>query len=208
MADHPLRPATDRRLGEPLPHQLANQTRANPLAINLSPKRAHPVLAEISLSYSEPKGMFPRVTHPSATPALLRAFDLHVLSLPPAFVLSQDQTLMFKESIPKSQVHSTRSFHLSSILPDKAKTETLSRNVHSGLSSSWHIPQPPKGSDNVPTSPKRRPRFSFFLFTCQRTEENQSLKAHRQNPKLTARTRQQNTAGTTSPQRRRRWTCL
>ncbi|SCM71964.1 conserved hypothetical protein [uncultured Pleomorphomonas sp.] len=141
MADHPLRPATDRRLGEPLPHQLANQTRANPLAINLSPKRAHPVLAEISLSYSEPKGMFPRVTHPSATPALLRAFDLHVLSLPPAFVLSQDQTLMFKESIPKSQVHSTRSFHPSSILPDKAKTETLSRNVHSGLSSSWHIPQ-------------------------------------------------------------------
>ena len=25
------------------------------------------------------------------------AFDLHVLSLPPAFVLSQDQTLMFRE---------------------------------------------------------------------------------------------------------------
>ena len=39
--------------------------------------------------------MFPRVTHPSATPVLLRAFDLHVLSLPPAFVLSQDQTLKF-----------------------------------------------------------------------------------------------------------------
>jgi hypothetical protein len=37
--------------------------------------------------------MFPRVTHPSATPVLLRAFDLHVLSLPPAFALSQDQTL-------------------------------------------------------------------------------------------------------------------
>ena len=28
MADHPLRPATDRRLGEPLPHQLANPTSA------------------------------------------------------------------------------------------------------------------------------------------------------------------------------------
>lgn len=28
MADHPLRPATDRRLGEPLPHQLANRARA------------------------------------------------------------------------------------------------------------------------------------------------------------------------------------
>ena len=39
--------------------------------------------------------MFPRVTHPSATDVSLRPFDLHVLSLPPAFVLSQDQTLKF-----------------------------------------------------------------------------------------------------------------
>ena len=39
--------------------------------------------------------MFPRVTHPCATRVLLHAFDLHVLSLPPAFVLSQDQTLKF-----------------------------------------------------------------------------------------------------------------
>nr|CAJ30041.1 hypothetical protein mgI381 [Magnetospirillum gryphiswaldense MSR-1] len=37
MADHPLRPATDRRLGEPLPHQLPNRTRANLSPINLSP---------------------------------------------------------------------------------------------------------------------------------------------------------------------------
>ena len=42
---------------------------------------------------------YPRVTHPSATnfekQALHRPFDLHVLSTPPAFILSQDQTLMF-----------------------------------------------------------------------------------------------------------------
>ena len=31
MAGHPLRSATDRRLGGPLPHQLANQTRAHPI---------------------------------------------------------------------------------------------------------------------------------------------------------------------------------
>src|SRR4051812_28988276 len=37
--------------------------------------------------------MFPRVTHPSAADVLLRPLDLHVLSLPPAFALSQDQTL-------------------------------------------------------------------------------------------------------------------
>ncbi|VXC62423.1 conserved hypothetical protein [Oceanicaulis sp. 350] len=92
MADHPLRPAIDRRLGEPLPHQQANLTRADPLAINLSPEghirhyssfpraipnqraRSHALLTRLPLT---PKG----------------ALDLHVLSLPPAFVLSQNQTL-------------------------------------------------------------------------------------------------------------------
>ena len=38
-----------------------------------------------------------RVTHPSATKNIKQAqyspFDLHVLGVPPAFVLSQDQTL-------------------------------------------------------------------------------------------------------------------
>jgi hypothetical protein len=34
-----------------------------------------------------------RVTHPFAGCGLLRPLDLHVLSTPPAFVLSQDQTL-------------------------------------------------------------------------------------------------------------------
>nr|ABC25210.1 conserved hypothetical protein [uncultured marine bacterium Ant4D3] len=35
MADHPLRPARDRRLGEPLPHQLANLTQAHQIAKGL-----------------------------------------------------------------------------------------------------------------------------------------------------------------------------
>ena len=34
-----------------------------------------------------------RVTHPFATGVLLLPFDLHVLGTPPAFILSQDQTL-------------------------------------------------------------------------------------------------------------------
>ena len=45
--------------------------------------------------------MFPRVPHLSATPVLLRAFDLHVLGLPPAFVLSQDQTLKLYENLSR-----------------------------------------------------------------------------------------------------------
>ena len=38
-----------------------------------------------------------RVTHPSATliPRRVLTFDLHVLSMPPAFILSQNQTLKF-----------------------------------------------------------------------------------------------------------------
>ena len=58
---------------------------------------AYSVLAQVSLSYSEPKGAFPRVTLPSAAAVLLRPLDLHVLGLPPAFALSQDQTLKLDE---------------------------------------------------------------------------------------------------------------
>ena len=71
MADHPLRPATDHCLGRPLPHQLANPTRAPLPAINLSPMiahRAYAVLAEVSLGYPPQEGRFPRATHPCATP--------------------------------------------------------------------------------------------------------------------------------------------
>lgn len=95
MADRPLRPATDRRLGAPLPHLLANQTRAHQQAVNLSPLRAHPVLATVSSGCPRPDGRFSRVTHPSATKPRKASFDLHVLSIPPAFILSQDQTLRF-----------------------------------------------------------------------------------------------------------------
>ena len=45
-----------------------------------------------------------RVTHPSATliPRRVLTFDLHVLSMPPAFILSQNQTLKFNclKSLP------------------------------------------------------------------------------------------------------------
>ena len=50
---------------------------------------------------------YPRVTHPSATQSnissseeskISASFDLHVLGTPPAFILSQDQTLMLKFS--------------------------------------------------------------------------------------------------------------
>ena len=96
MAGHPLRPATDRSLGGPLPHQLANQTRAALKAINLSPeghiRHYHPFPGAIPNLKARSHVL---LTRPPLTPK--GPFDLHVLGLPPAFALSQDQTLRLDE---------------------------------------------------------------------------------------------------------------
>ena len=58
--------------------------------------RYYAVLATVSRGYPPPNGTFLFITHPCATlltPEGAFSFDLHVLSTPPAFVLSQDQTL-------------------------------------------------------------------------------------------------------------------
>ena len=107
MAVQPLSPANDRRLGEPLPHQLANQTRGHLSAINLwqqdhAVSLHYAVLAVVSNCCPPLKGRFltrySPVRHcpqlPLTEVSFRRVpFDLHVLSTPPAFVLSQDQTL-------------------------------------------------------------------------------------------------------------------
>ena len=81
MADRPLRPATDRRLGRLLPHQLANRPQAHPKAA----LRKGPLLSP--LHQKEPmracrrflagiphfRPGHPCVTHPSATPSLTEA---------------------------------------------------------------------------------------------------------------------------------------
>ena len=41
------------------------------------------------------KAGYLRVTHPFATIYRNKSFHLHVLGMPPAFILSQDQTLLF-----------------------------------------------------------------------------------------------------------------
>ena len=106
LADHPLRPATDRRLGEPLPRQLANRTQAPPEApFGFGRRSDSPTTCGISHPFGQ---LFP--TSGQVTYALLSrpplgkppsklggsSFDLHVSRTPPAFVLSQDQTLRTK----------------------------------------------------------------------------------------------------------------
>ena len=106
VADRPLRPATRRSLGGPLPRQRADGPRAHPRAIACIQRPPFPARAEapvVSSGISTPFGELFRtlgqITHVLLTRAPLysplRAFslDLHVLGTPPAFVLSQDQTL-------------------------------------------------------------------------------------------------------------------
>ena len=102
VGDRPLRSPSHRSLGGPSPRRLANGTHARP------PPRLR--LAEGKMppprrirSYPAFPPAIPvrgvgciRVTHPSATltpPKGRLPFDLHVLGLPLAFILSQDQTL-------------------------------------------------------------------------------------------------------------------
>ena len=70
MADHPLRPATHPRLGEPLPHQLANRPRAHPqvIAFRKRPPFTAPcvqgvVLFGISLAFARLSPAQRQITH-------------------------------------------------------------------------------------------------------------------------------------------------
>ena len=109
MAGHPLRSATDRRLGKPLPYQLANQTRAHLTPPEFLPLHhavlwPYAVLAVISNCYPPVWGRLPTRYSPvrrSVKSLVLpkdskqsASLDLHVLGTPPAFILSQDQTLV------------------------------------------------------------------------------------------------------------------
>ena len=61
--------------------------------------RSYPVLDPVSQAYPRVGGRSPTCYSPvrhSCTPERALPFDLHVLSTPPAFVLSQDQTLQQK----------------------------------------------------------------------------------------------------------------
>ena len=115
MADHPLRPATRLRLGRPLPYQLADGPRAHP-RVQAFVKR--PALTSSSFEdvvlcgISTPFGMLSpalgKITHVLLTRAPLYrgrspfSCDLHVLSAPLTFVLSQDQTLQLNLASPSS----------------------------------------------------------------------------------------------------------
>ena len=111
LAGHPLRPATRHRLGEPLPHQQPDRTRAPPPAteaFHLHPRgcRSYAGLSSVSRGYTPPEGRL--LTRYSAVCRFIIVaeatitLDLHALSAPPAFTLSQDQTLLMRTLLPST----------------------------------------------------------------------------------------------------------
>jgi hypothetical protein len=105
VGGHPLRPPSRRRLGELLPHQPADgpQPPPSPLTtVFLAEPLTSTSVRGISPSFDRLSPGEGQVSYVLLTRAPLApdhanivrfAFDLHVLGTPPAFILSQDQTL-------------------------------------------------------------------------------------------------------------------
>ena len=167
MADRPLRPATDRRLGEPLPHQQANRPRAHPrpeAEATFSPapegSGGYPVLIRVSPGYPDAEGRLPTCYSPVRRfppPEGGFSLDLHVLSAPPAFVLSQDQTLREEVVAPEgasftlslSSKSSPEGPRQGSSYPARRSGPSRSRRKRTLLS--FQRPSPPDGVKKPPT---------------------------------------------------------
>ena len=109
VTGRPLRPATRHRLGGPLPHQLADRPRVHqeaPGCPGFGVGKMSPLATcGINSPFGELSPTSRQIPHVLRTLAPLDIaciatnnipFDLHVLSTPPAFVLSQNQTLREK----------------------------------------------------------------------------------------------------------------
>ena len=131
VAGRPLRPATRHSLGEPLPLQLADRPRAHPETSGC-PDFSYKVIPPfatcgINSPFDELSPISGQVAHVLRTLAPLSTtciatsstpLDLHVLSTPPAFVLSQNQTLR-KEFAPVTLNHRK---NLTVHLPDQSSS--------------------------------------------------------------------------------------
>ena len=159
MTAHPLRPATRQSLGRPSPHQQADRPRAHP-----PPKQPKPV--ESFQTHPCEQARTPRISHPfkrlsrsegQVTHVLLTRspltpppkkkqgpFDLHVLSTPPAFVLSQDQTLQKNQKTNHTPTQTTKKATKISTQPIPTSPENQSRPNNQKPT------PPPSASHNTP----------------------------------------------------------
>ena len=134
VAGRPLRPATRHSLGEPLPHQLADRPRAHQEAPGCPgfgiARMSSLTTCGINSPFGELSPTSRQISHVLRTLTPLNfhyiatievPFDLHVLSTPPPFVLSQNQT--FRKNLePRSRGCGTRT----KFAPVLAKGPTIS----------------------------------------------------------------------------------
>ena len=168
----------DRRLGEPLPHQQANPPRARPWSeaeatFSNRPEEllGHSVLIRVSPGYPDTKGGLPTCYSPVRRFPLAEArfsLDLHVLSAPPAFVLSQDQTLR-EEWLPARMLPRERPAILSLravVLAQRPSPRHLRASPAEDASTtrSIPVPSPRPGSGQGRSSSRRIEERSLLSF--------------------------------------------
>ena len=116
VAGRPLRPATRHSLGGLLPRQLADRPRAHPgataCAVFSVPRNSSVATCGINSTFAELSRTPGQIAHVLRTLTPLNStciatnkipFDLHVLSTPPPFVLSQNQTLRIERLRPAAR---------------------------------------------------------------------------------------------------------
>ena len=117
----------------------------------------HPVLAPISERYPKEKGRLltcyspVRHSHHTTTKATQIPFDLHVLSTPPAFVLSQDQTLQTKN---KKTIICSENNHPTTGQP--IPTKKLKKQKQASTKQTHYRVH--KQHPHTPTTPNKRPQ--------------------------------------------------
>ena len=132
VAGRPLRPATRHCHGGPLPRHLADRPRVHQEAhccFGFSSNRRMATCG-INSPFGELSPTSRQIAHVLRTRSPLNQaciatnlvpFDLHVLSTPPAFVLSQNQTLRGKFLPPAKGGKLRHSFHRSAVIVRKPR---------------------------------------------------------------------------------------
>jgi hypothetical protein len=121
------------------------------------------VLDPVSQAYPKVQGRSPTCYSPvrhSSTPEGAFPFDLHVLSTPPAFVLSQDQTLQTKTPRPKDEKANQRK----SDLTNQKQSGKKQHHTPKREKEAWQKQQQTKTtkhtiefSNNTPARPRNQP---------------------------------------------------
>src|SRR4051794_7902899 len=124
---------------------------------------SYPVLAPVSEGYPKAQGRLLTCYSPvrrSSTPKGAFPLDLHVLSTPPAFVLSQDQTLQQKPNLSKNNPGKQKTFAKTHPTPPKSRARQTT--IGTGLQSTLLSSQRTTTHQKTPKPVRRALGHSFY----------------------------------------------